>query len=144
MYNQSVAELLLYVSAVVYTRDTSLYAKAEGFYKSLAAVNGSALPCRPFLGDLSESSREPFLELFSASEARIHKLSSSLGLSSSTISELDSGYGGPFASMFWSKQIDHPFLILAIKGTSVFDAHEWLIDTALQKVIMNNYILQDL
>lgn len=134
-YHQSIAELLLGVSAVVYTRNNTVYAQAEELYKSLATVAGELLPRKPFLRDLSAHQQEQFLSIFRESESQVHRLSAKLGLSSATISELDSGYGGPMASMLWPDSMDRSFLILAIKGTSVFDAREWLIDTALEKVM---------
>lgn len=134
-YSHTVAEFLLNVSAAVYASKAEPHAQAEKLYRQFAARDGEPLPLKPFL-HTHDSQRLAVQELLDLSQRGLLAYARRMNLCTITVSDLDSGYGGPAASMFWnidSKSADQ-FLIVAITGTSLFDPRKWLIDASLQKV----------
>lgn len=134
-YSHALAEYLLSVSAAVYSVDVAPYDAAENLYETYAAHDGEALPSKPFLRGKSRE-REAIQTQIDASQAPLLKSANQLGLETISVSQLDSGYGGPAASLFWNLDAkdENQFLVIAIAGTSIFDPNEWLIDASLQKV----------
>lgn len=130
-YSQAIAEFLLMVSAITYTRDSRGYARAETAYRRLAAKEGKPLPKGPILAEMPEESRR-FVDMLRYSETILRQYAALVDLEASVISELDSGFGGPTASLFVSAA--HSVMVVGVRGTNPFDAREILLDAAFEKV----------
>lgn len=140
VYSQARAEYLLRIAAAMYSRDASAFASAQKIYRVAVPRDGQPLPSEPVLnkpefGTVRTKIRR---ELFK-SEGNLRRYADELGLNYQTVSELNTGQGGPFASMFWNKSpVDGSnFIIVAVKGTQPLDVREWLIDAGCQKVNMH-------
>lgn len=135
-YSQVLAEFLLNVSAAVYARKADAFAEAERQYREYAAHDGLPLPLKPFLAR-DTARRDSIQSLLDESQRTLIDFAHKLSLNTVVVSDLDSGYGGPTASMFWNLDSNdsNQFLIIAITGTSLFEPAEYLIDASFQKVI---------
>lgn len=142
VFSQVKAEYLLIISALVYTRDSTIFREAEKRYREMVAQDGIPLPVRPILSQNIAWFRM-IQSMFERSDAVLEKNARSLGLQISIISELDSGYGGPCASLLWNRddKSKDQFLIVAVKGTGLLDVNEWLIDAAIQKARLDRCML---
>lgn len=119
IFSQALAEFLLRTSAAMYSRDTFVFAAAQQLYRDAVAVDKEPIPSQPVL-DKPEYApvRARIRLLLHKSEQKMRAYAKALDLEYQTVSELNSGYGGPFASMYWNRNSSegNQFIIVAVKG----------------------------
>ena len=118
-YSQAKAEYFCRISAAMYSREAMIFAQAQKLYRDAIGQNGVALPSGPVLAEPKHARLRDRIRLeLHKSEFHLRRFAKSLELEYSTASELNSGYGGPFASIFWKKEQNDGdnFIIVAVKG----------------------------
>lgn len=119
VYSQALAEFLLRTSAAMYARDTLVFAAAQQLYRDAIAVDKKPIPSQPVLDKPEYASVKARIRLLlQKSEQKLNNYAKALDLEYQTVSELNSGFGGPFASMYWSRNSNDgdEFIIVAVKG----------------------------
>lgn len=146
----AIAQFNLFLSASIYRRDFEAEQEAIEMYEDRFLIVGQRVPQGPVLvtsrhsggGDKLTVTDQPFFEKLSAqlrlADRHIHDQAARLNLSYITISELDSGYGGPYCGLFTPD--DNSFAVLAFKGTTPTDPTEFIIDADFLKVDASKYL----
>ena len=150
----AIAQLNLFVSASIYGRDFDAEHDAADLYEDRFLVMGQPVPRSPVLvtsqdsggsggrGDKLVVTDQSFFKKLSKAlkyaDRHIADQAARLNLSYITVSELDSGYGGPYCGLFTPE--DNSFAILAFKGTTPTDPTEFIIDADFLKVPASRYL----
>ncbi|ORY78190.1 Alpha/Beta hydrolase protein [Protomyces lactucae-debilis] len=127
-FNPAVAEFLLNMASAVYVRDPFIYTQAEQYYQEAFFLDGCKISSFRSLSTADNFTRKKLSAYFRESVAPIVKLTDQLNVSYHLISELETGFGGPYASLMASKSAENPFIVVVFKGTSPLSLDEWLID----------------
>lgn len=130
-FNLDLAELLLFMSSIIYERNNELVRKAHEALHDLSKG-----------GIISNSPEEERLinsvtSLLKKSEARIHEQARKWGMKFISLSELNS-LGGPYSGMFWSEE--HNFIVIVFKGTNPSNFEDFVIDLMFQRVDARSFV----
>ncbi|KAL0074819.1 Alpha/Beta hydrolase protein [Phycomyces blakesleeanus] len=131
-FDLSIAQTFTVISSVIYERDAD---KVKSAYEVYANAMKSSIVD---LEDQVESPVERKMKcLLWQSERRIRTIVANWGLHFAGVSELKS-LGGPFCGIFWSEE--HPFIVVAFKGTTPTNYEEFLVDATFQRTDARSYL----
>ncbi|KAI9031535.1 Alpha/Beta hydrolase protein [Phycomyces nitens] len=131
-FDLSIAQTFTVLSSVIYERDAD---KVKSAYEAYATATKTGVVD---LEDHIESPVEKKMRcLLWQSERRIRTIVSNWGLHFAGVSELKS-LGGPFCGIFWSEE--HPFIVVAFKGTTPTNYEEFLVDATFQRTDARSYL----
>ncbi|CAI2185056.1 18019_t:CDS:2 [Funneliformis geosporum] len=130
-FNLDMAELLLFMSSIIYERNNELVKDA---HKVLNKLSKGKKP-----RDNSEEDQliNSVTTLLKQSETRIHEQARRWGIKFTSLSELNS-LGGPFSGMFWSEE--HDFIVVVFKGTNPSNFEDFVIDLMFQRVDARSFV----
>ncbi|KAI7862927.1 Alpha/Beta hydrolase protein [Spinellus fusiger] len=131
-FDLSIAQTLIVLSSVIYERDTDLVKDAYELY--VQSMDSGKVN---FDDDMESECERDMKQLMWDSESRIRSISASWGLHFAGVSELKS-LGGPFCGIFWSEE--HPFIVIAFKGTTPTNYEEFLVDGTFQRTDARSYL----
>ncbi|RHZ64553.1 hypothetical protein Glove_322g14 [Diversispora epigaea] len=118
--NLDIAQLLLFMSDLVYNRDASKVLKAK---QKLNMIN--------FQPEKSEQILQEVVALLNESEETISAQTKKWKLKYTTVSELNS-LGESFAGIFYSER--HNFIVVTFKGTTIDNFEKWMTEMIFQRI----------
>src|SRR5581483_5352695 len=121
-FHLDVAELLLFMSAIIYERNDQMVREAHKEMNEIVEKD---------IGSITENEITSLTKKLKDSENAIHNQAHQWGLKFTSLSELNS-LGGPFSGMFWSEQ--HNFIVVVFKGTTPLNFEDFVIDLMFQRV----------
>ncbi|CAG8555388.1 10006_t:CDS:2 [Diversispora eburnea] len=118
--NLDIAQLLLFMSDLVYNRDASKVLKAK-----------QKLNMIKFQPEKSEQILQEVVALLNESEEPINAKNKKWKLKYTTVSELNS-LGESFAGIFYSER--HNFIVVTFKGTTIDNFEKWMTEMLFQRI----------
>ncbi|CAG8438417.1 1589_t:CDS:2 [Diversispora eburnea] len=128
-FDLDMAELLLFISSIVYERNEKLVRQAN---EAITALTDDKKDV-----NLTAQDFESIYEQFYESEVRIREQASLWGMKFTSLSELNS-LGGPFSGMFYSEE--HSFIVAVFKGTTPTNFEDFIVDLMLQRVDARSFV----
>jgi hypothetical protein len=129
-FHIDIAELLLFMSSVIYERSDDLVRKAHKLMDDVIRKNRKNIS----IPDEDINSITGALE---ESERRIHEQAIQWGLKFTSLSELNS-LGGPFSGMFWSDKYN--FIVVVFKGTTPNNFEDFVVDLMFQRTDARSFV----
>ncbi|RHZ86973.1 hypothetical protein Glove_41g108 [Diversispora epigaea] len=129
-FNLDMAELLLFMSSIVYERNDKLVREANDSITELTDDKKDS-------DNLTAQDFESIYQQLYESEVRIREQATFWGMKFTSLSELNS-LGGPFAGMFYSEE--HNFIVVVFKGTTPTNFEDFVVDLMLQRVDAKSFV----
>ncbi|CAG8534540.1 6728_t:CDS:2 [Acaulospora morrowiae] len=129
VFNIDIAELLLFMSSIIYERDEKIVRETYEMIDDMVADDTNAEVLESAMNQLKNS------------VSRIHDQANLWGLEFVSLSELNS-LGGPFSGIFYSKE--HNFIVVVFKGTTPIDFKDFVIDLMLQRIDASNFVFGEI
>ncbi|GBC06695.1 hypothetical protein RclHR1_00070062 [Rhizophagus clarus] len=127
-FHLDIAELLLFISCIIYERNDEIVRNAHKLTSTIAREKGKSITTED-IKSITDKLRE--------SESRIHEQADKWGMKFISLSELNS-LGGPFSGMFWSEK--HNFIVVAFKGTTPLNFEDFVVDLMFQRVDARSFV----
>jgi hypothetical protein len=127
-FHLDIAEMLLFMSCIIYERNDEMVRNAHKFTSRIIKEKEKSITLEE-VNNITDQLRE--------SENRIHEQARKWGLKFTSLSELNS-LGGPFSGMFWSEE--HNFIVVVFKGTTPLNFEDFVIDLMFQRVDARSFV----
>ncbi|CAB4376188.1 unnamed protein product [Rhizophagus irregularis] len=127
-FHLDIAELLLFMSCIIYERNDEIVRNAHKLTSEITRQKGKSI---------TQEDIKTITDRLKESESRIHEQARKWGLKFTSLSELNS-LGGPFSGMFWS--LEHNFIVVVFKGTTPLNFEDFVIDLMFQRTDARSFV----